>query len=184
MGAVFKIQGIQPKVDFLHPRLGFIEELNMDENIAQEILHELFSSLEDLETQSAAVLQFLKNKGIANDKELTPYIERAGNASSVRWRGVRARIDYLLASAMKNAEESGKKPAAAPASSPGNEKPNDSNVETSTKKETEEDISSARETTAKGEKRIGGSAESAGNGEKEEGNADKQRSKATDKNAA
>jgi len=35
----------------------------MDDKIAQLILDELFSSLETLETQTAAVLQFLKEKG-------------------------------------------------------------------------------------------------------------------------
>jgi hypothetical protein len=152
----------------------------MNENIAQEILHDLFSSLEDLETQSAAILQFLKSKGIASDQELAPFIEQAGNASSVRWRGVRVRIDYLLASAMKNAEESGKKESTAPASSQGNEKPKD-NIETSTKKESEESASPAQETTAKGENQIDDSARNGGN---DEGDANKQKSEATSKNAA
>jgi hypothetical protein len=35
----------------------------MGDKIAQLILDELFSSLENLETQTAAVLQFLKEKG-------------------------------------------------------------------------------------------------------------------------
>jgi hypothetical protein len=153
----------------------------MNENIAQEILHELFSSLEDLETQSTAVLQFLKNKGIADDKELTPYIEQAGKASSVRWRGVRARIDYLLAGAMKEAEESGKKQAAAVQA---NEKPNDSDAKKSTVKETEEDASVAQQTTVKGENRIDDSANSADDSGNKQGDSDKQTEKATNKNAA
>lgn len=77
----------------------------MDEKIVQEILDELFSSLEALETQSAAVLQFLKDKGIANGDELAPYLEQAGNASSVRWLAARVRIEHLLAGAMKSAED-------------------------------------------------------------------------------
>lgn len=35
----------------------------MNESITQEILHELFSSLEALETQNAAILQFLNGQG-------------------------------------------------------------------------------------------------------------------------
>lgn len=77
----------------------------INEDIAQEILGQLFSSLEALETQSAAVLQFLKDKGIASDQELAVHFEQAGKASSVRWRAARVRIDHLLSSAIKAAEE-------------------------------------------------------------------------------
>ena len=42
----------------------------MREETAEQILDGLFSFLEDLETQSAAILQFLKDKGIASDEEL------------------------------------------------------------------------------------------------------------------
>jgi len=77
----------------------------MNENIAQEILQELFSSLEALETQSTAISSFLKDKGIATEEELAPHFEPARKASSVRWRAARVRIDYLLSSAMKTAEE-------------------------------------------------------------------------------
>ena len=39
----------------------------MDEQIVQQIFDELLSSLEPLDTQNAALLQFLKAKGIATD---------------------------------------------------------------------------------------------------------------------
>jgi exosome complex component RRP41 len=78
---------------------------NNNNNFVQEIFHDLFSSMEALETQSAAVLQFLKDKGIATDEELASHLEQAENASSVRWRGVRVRADYLFASSVKAAEQ-------------------------------------------------------------------------------
>jgi hypothetical protein len=89
----------------------------MDENtnIVEEILHDLFSSMEALETQNTAILQFLKDKGIVTDEELASHLERAGNASSVRWRGVRVRADYLFASAIKAAEQAAEKESPKPA---------------------------------------------------------------------
>jgi hypothetical protein len=90
----------------------------MDENnnnIVREILHDVFSSLEALETQNRAILQFLKDKGIATDEELASHLEQAGNASNVRWRGVRVRADYLFASATKAAEQAAEKESPKPA---------------------------------------------------------------------
>ena len=81
----------------------------MDEKIVQEILQELFSSLERVETQSSALLQFVKDKGITNDEELAPYLERAGNASGVRWLAARVRMEHLIAGAMKAEHEKAKK---------------------------------------------------------------------------
>lgn len=77
----------------------------MDEKIVQEMLHELFSSLEALDTQNAAILQFLKDKGIASEQELAPYLEQAGNASSVRWLAASVRMNHLLSSAFKTDEK-------------------------------------------------------------------------------
>src|SRR5579864_1737360 len=71
----------------------------MDEAIVQQIIDELLSSLEPLETQNAALLQFLKAKGIATDEELAPFLDQAGNASNIRWRAVRVRTAALISSA-------------------------------------------------------------------------------------
>jgi hypothetical protein len=81
----------------------------MDEKIVNEILNDLYSSLEDAETQSAAILLFLKDRGLVTDETLAPYLEQAGRASDVRWRAARVRMASLLASAMKTSEASTQK---------------------------------------------------------------------------
>src|ERR1700733_13845715 len=74
----------------------------------KEILDELFSLLESLETQSLALTQFLKDQGIATDAKLVPYLDRAGNASSVKWRAARARMHYLLSPVAKQTDDQAK----------------------------------------------------------------------------
>lgn len=69
----------------------------MDDKLVRQVFEELLHSLEALDTKCAAILQFLRNKGIASDDELAAYFEQAGNASSVRWRATRVRINHLLA---------------------------------------------------------------------------------------
>jgi hypothetical protein len=70
----------------------------MNDDTAREIFDHMFSLLETLETESTATLQLLRAKDIVTDEELAPYLDQAGNASSVRWRAARARIEYLLSS--------------------------------------------------------------------------------------
>jgi hypothetical protein len=91
----------------------------MDEKIVEQILDELFSSFEDSETQSAAILLFLKDQGIATEEKLVPYFEQAGKTSEVRWRAARVRMGALLASAMKTPEPvAGKKTSTAQEKNP------------------------------------------------------------------
>jgi hypothetical protein len=83
----------------------------MNNEAIREILNDLFSHLERLETQSEAILQFLKEKKRVTDKQLAPYLEQAGNASSVRWRAARVRIEHLLSPEHPEAEmKLGKQP--------------------------------------------------------------------------
>src|ERR1700686_1644994 len=76
----------------------------MDEEIVKQILDELFSSFEDSETQSAALLLFLKDQGVATEEKLAPYFEQAANTSEVRWHAARVSMAALLASALKTPE--------------------------------------------------------------------------------
>ena len=79
----------------------------MESNVEpiKEILDELYSLLETLETQNLALLQFLKDQGMATEEKLAPYLDRAENASSVKWRAARARMQYLLAPVQKETKE-------------------------------------------------------------------------------
>jgi hypothetical protein len=91
-----------------HPR-GGQQELaalkgNMDEKIIDEILDELFSSFEKSETDSAAILLLLRERGMASEEKLAPFIEQASRMSEVRWRAARVRMSALLKSAMKTSQ--------------------------------------------------------------------------------
>jgi outer membrane biosynthesis protein TonB len=85
----------------------------MDEKIVDEILDELFSSFEKAETDSAAILLLLKERGIASDEKLAPFIEQASRTSEVRWRAARVRMGALLKSAMKTPEQPAEQKTAA-----------------------------------------------------------------------
>jgi hypothetical protein len=118
----------------------------INEEVAQEILHELFSSFEALDTQCGAILQFLKDKGIAKEEDLAIYFEQAANASNVRWRAAGVRIEHLLSSAIKPAEQQ------PPTSEP--RKPAESKQQSSAKTAVQEhkEVSSEREHREQSEK--------------------------------
>jgi hypothetical protein len=106
----------------------------MDEDLAHQILDELFEHLEDVETQSAAILHFLKAKGIATDEQLSPYFEEASKATSVKWVAERARINYLLAAATRLPDKAAEKKPTKPAATDPNPTP-DTREETDTGKD-------------------------------------------------
>ena len=96
----------------------------MDVHLGQELLDELGSTLENLETQQGALLQCLKDKGVVTEEELAPYLTQAGNASNVRWRAARLRLARILSGAQQKEEEDKKRqesPAAATQSAPEKE---------------------------------------------------------------
>jgi len=74
-------------------------------NPVKEVFGELFTLLERLETQSAAVLQFVKDQGTITDEKLAPYLESAGNSCSVKWRAARLRMEYLLSPTENKTED-------------------------------------------------------------------------------
>jgi len=94
--------------------LGVNERMENNPEPIKEILDELFSLLESLETQSLALTQFLKDQGIATDEKLAPYLDRAGNTSSVKWRAARARMQYLLSPLAKKTDDQAKEKSKEP----------------------------------------------------------------------
>jgi hypothetical protein len=64
----------------------------------KQVLDELFTLLETMEAQSIAILQFLKDQKISSDERLSPYLDQASKAASVKWRAARVRMDYLFSS--------------------------------------------------------------------------------------
>ena len=77
----------------------------MDVDLAQELLNELGSSLKNLETEHAALLQFLKDNGVLTDDQFAPYLAQAGTASSVRWRAAHIRLQRLFSSERQKEEK-------------------------------------------------------------------------------
>jgi len=135
----------------------------MDDKVAQLILDELFSSLEVLETQTAAVLQFLKEKAGSSDEQLAPYLEQAGKASSIKRRAARVRIDYLISSitnppqkAVERDAGKGEKKSPEPTSEKPKEKAHEKDGEDQRgdqRKKTEGEAEAKTEENSKGEKR-------------------------------
>lgn len=78
----------------------------MDVHLAEELLNELGSSLEILETQQGALLQFLRgDKGVITDGQFAPFLTQAGNASNVRWRAARLRLEHILSTIRDNEQQ-------------------------------------------------------------------------------
>lgn len=50
----------------------------MDLQVLEEVVDELVSSIEAIEAQATAAVQFLKAQGIATDEQLTPFMSKRG----------------------------------------------------------------------------------------------------------
>jgi len=71
---------------------------------AEQVFEEMLPYFEALDAQIAGIIRLLKDKGISTNEELATYIERGDDAANVRERGMRARMEYLFSSAVKQTE--------------------------------------------------------------------------------
>ena len=69
----------------------------MSEDSTKQIFSDLFRYLEVLETQNAAMLQFLKDKNVIKESQFGSYLDQAAAATDVKWRAARVRMEHLLA---------------------------------------------------------------------------------------
>jgi hypothetical protein len=67
---------------------------------AEQVFEECFPYLETLDAQIGGVTRLLKDKGISTNEELAKYTQRGDEAANVREHGMRARVEYLLSSAV------------------------------------------------------------------------------------
>jgi hypothetical protein len=82
----------------------------MSRNPAEDVLNELLPYFEAIETQNAALVQFLKDKRVVSDEQLAPYLERAAKASNVKWLGARLRMGRLFSVPETKGEGAAEKP--------------------------------------------------------------------------
>ena len=89
--------------------------MNDIEQILGELLDEIMPTIQAADSTGAAIVRVLKDKKIVSEDELAPYLEQAANASSVKQRAARLRVERLFTSAMKSlqnaAENSARKVA-------------------------------------------------------------------------
>jgi hypothetical protein len=82
----------------------------MSRNPAEDVLNELLPYFEAIDTQHAAIVQFLKDKRVVSDEQLAPYLERAAKASNVRWLAARLRMGRLFSVPETKGEASAENP--------------------------------------------------------------------------
>jgi len=71
---------------------------------AEQVFEEILPYLETLDAQIGGIIRLLKEKGITTNTEFAKYAQRGDDASNVRERGMRVRMEYLVSSAAKRIE--------------------------------------------------------------------------------
>jgi NH3-dependent NAD+ synthetase len=71
---------------------------------AEQVFEDILPYFETLDAQVGAIVQLLKDKGITTNEEFARYVKQADNASNVRKRGFRVRMEYLFTHAAERSE--------------------------------------------------------------------------------
>ena len=87
------------------PKNGECSRSGKEANPIAEIFDEMFTLMQDVETRSVALFEYLQEQGGATDEKLAPYLDRAASAADVRWRAARARMEHLLAPKPKSSTD-------------------------------------------------------------------------------
>jgi len=77
----------------------------VDEKLIDEILDAVLPPIEAAESQTAAVIQLLRERGILNDDDFARFQEQAENASEIRSRAMRLRLKRILSAMSENIEK-------------------------------------------------------------------------------
>ena len=77
----------------------------MDENVIDEFLESILSALASAETQSAALLQVLRETKNVSEEQLTKAMDQASNATEIKMRATRLRLKRILTAAISELEK-------------------------------------------------------------------------------
>src|SRR5215472_17028069 len=99
------------------------QEGAMDADALKKAFNELCPHLESQETQITALLEFLTVKGMIKKEDFDPFLEEAGNRSSVKWLAARLRIEHALSESTEEEEKPAEIATKPPAQEPEEEPP-------------------------------------------------------------
>ena len=72
---------------------------------AEQVFEEMLPYFETLDAQIGGIIRLLKDKGITPSAEFAQYAQRGDDASNVRERGMRVRMEHLFSSAAKRIDD-------------------------------------------------------------------------------
>ena len=147
----------------------------MDTSVVEQLINEILPYFEDLDTQSAAVLQFLKDTKVATDSTLATYLEQAAKASNIRWQAARLRMISILSSATKEHEEPESKLTDQPAQNDGSSQEQKRRQASQNEKEAAED-ENVKEEEAASQKQSAQEAATIGESKQKENENDREES--------